>query len=329
MSRIIRIHETGGPEVLKYEEVVLAAPGAREVIVDVKAIGINRSESMFRSGRHIEPVVLPARLGYEASGVVSAIGAEVENVKIGDAVSVIPPPSVTRWGAYGERVTFPAEYVVKHPSKLSWVEAAAVWMQYVTAYGGLIDLGGLIKGEAVVIVAASSSVGLAAIQIARAIGAVPIATTRTSEKKAALLDFGAQDVIVTDEEDLSERVKQITGGEGARVIFDPVAGPAIESLARALRMQGILVSYGMLSHDPTPYPLFTSVAKGLTLRGFTFKEIVLDPVRREKAKRFILDGLESGALGPKIDRVFAFDQMVEAHRYLETNQQFGKIVVTV
>lgn len=329
MTRIVRMHETGGPEVLKFEEVELAAPGAREVTIDVKAIGLNRSESMFRSGRHIEPVVLPARLGYEASGVISAIGAEVDAVKIGDAVSVIPPPSVTRWGAYGERVTFPAEYVVKHPSNLSWVEAAAVWMQYVTAYGGLIDLGGLKKGEAVVVVAASSSVGLAAIQVARAIGAIPIATTRTSEKKAALMDFGAQEVIVTGEEDLNERVNQITCGQGARVIFDPVAGPAIESLARALGMHGMLISYGMLSHDPTPYPLFTSVAKGLTLRGFTFKEIVLDPVRREKAKRFILDGLASGALEPKIDKVFSFDQIVEAHRYLESNQQFGKIVVTV
>jgi len=284
---------------------------------------------MFRSGRHIETAHFPARLGYEASGVISAIGSGVQGLAVGDAVSVIPPPSVTRWGAYGEVVTFPAEFIVKHPASLSWTQAAAIWMQNVTAYGALVDIARLGKGDAVIILAASSSVGLAAIQIARAVGAVSIATTRTDAKKKALLDFGADHVIVTGEEDLVSRVKEITGGKGARVAFDPIAGPGIAPLTEALSQYGILIVYGFLSVEQTPFPLFTAIAKGLTFRGFTFKEIVSDPVRLVKAKRFILEGLDAGLLMPTIDKIFTFDQIVEAHQYLESNAQFGKIVVTV
>jgi NADPH:quinone reductase-like Zn-dependent oxidoreductase len=329
LSRIVRIHETGGPEVLRIDSVEVPPPGALEVTIDVRALGLNRSEAMFRSGRHIEPVVLPARLGYEAAGVVSAVGAGVADLRVGDAVSVIPPPSVTRWGAYGERVTFPAEYVVRHPAHLSWTEAASLWMQNITAYGGLVDLGRLSRGDTVLVVAASSSVGLAAIQVARTVGATCIATTRSRVKRDALLGFGADHVIVTDEEDLCERVAEITGGKGVRLVFDPVAGPGLESLARATAMQGTLVCYGMLSREPTPYPLFTAIAKGLTVRGFTFKELVLDPQRRERARRFILEGMAAGTLKPHIDKVFPFERIVDAHRYLEANEQFGKIVVTL
>jgi NADPH:quinone reductase-like Zn-dependent oxidoreductase len=329
MPRIVRIHENGGPEVLRIEETETPPPGRREVTIDVKALGLNRSEAMFRAGRHIEQVALPARLGYEAAGIVSAVGVAVDDIRVGDAVSVIPPPSVTRWGAYGERVNFPAEFVVKHPASLTWVEAASIWMQNITAYGGLIDIGGLAQGDAVVIVAASSSVGLAAIQVANAVGAISIATTRSRAKQRALLESGADHVIVTDEEDLVARVNEITDGRGARVIFDPVAGAAIETHAEAMSKHGILIAYGMLSLEPTPFPLFKAVEKGLTFRGFTFKEIVLDADRRAKAKEFILEGLGAGFLKPTIDKTFTFDQIIDAHRYLESNQQFGKIVVTL
>jgi NADPH:quinone reductase len=197
-------------------------------------------------------------------------------------------------------------------------------MQYVTAYGGLAEIAGLMKGDFVIITAASSSVGLAAIQIARRVGAIPIATTRTSVKKPALLNAGAAHVIATQENDLVARVDEITKGSGARVAFDPVAGTALEQLTRAVAQNGVVIEYGALSSEPTPLPLFPVLMKGLTLRGFTYKEIVRDPERRERAKRFILDGLTSGALKPTIDKVFPFDKIVEAHRYLESNQQFGE-----
>jgi NADPH2:quinone reductase len=182
----------------------------------------------------------------------------------------------------------------------------------------------------VLITAASSSVGLAAIQIANRIGATPIAATRTSAKAAALLAMPAPPMSSSPtEEDLAARAKAITGGAGVRAVFDPIAGPGVNALAEALGHGGILVEYGALSPDPTPFPLFPALVNALTIRGYQYKEIVSDPARFDRAKRFILDGLADGSLKPIVARTFPLDQIVEATRYLESNQQFGKIVVTV
>lgn len=329
MARVVRFHEHGGPQVLRIEHEDVPAPGSGEVRIRVKALGLNRAEALLRSGRYIETPALPASLGLEAAGVIEAVGDGVENVVAGDAVSVIPPISMARWPTYGDLITWPAAQVVKHPPSLSWEEAASLWMQYLTAYGGLIDIAGLAKGEKVVITAASSSVGLAAIQIANMVGATPIAVTRTSSKKQALRDAGAQHVIAAAEEDLEERLKQIGGPEGIRVVFDPVGGPIFEPLTAAMARGGILIEYGGLSPEPTPFPLFAVLGKSLTLRGYLVHEILSDPPRLEAAKAFILDGLASGSLKPVIAKTFQLEEIVEAHRYLETNEQFGKIVVTV
>jgi NADPH:quinone reductase-like Zn-dependent oxidoreductase len=128
-------------------------------------------------------------------------------------------------------------------------------MQYLTAWGALVDIGKLSSGDAVIITAASSSVGIAAIQIANMLGAVPIATTRTSSKKAALRDAGAAHVIATEEQDLVAEVKRMTDGKGARIVFDSVAGPQVETLAQAMAREGILFVYGFLSGKPTPFPM--------------------------------------------------------------------------
>ena len=191
MARVVRFHKIGGPEVLQIDEVDLGAPGAGELRLRVRALGLNRAEAMFRSGAYLEQPTLPARLGYEAAGTVEAIGEGVTGFAIGDAVSTIPGFSMTQYGVYGEQAIVPAAAAVKHPANLSWEQAAATWMQYMTAYGALIEVARLTPGEAVIITAASSSVGLAAIQIVNAAGAVSIATTRGSTKRDALLSHGA------------------------------------------------------------------------------------------------------------------------------------------
>ncbi|UVK54271.1 zinc-dependent alcohol dehydrogenase family protein [Mesorhizobium sp. AR02] len=329
MARVIRFHQHGGPEVLRIEDADLPPPGPGEVRIRVKALGLNRAEALLRSGAYIETPTLPSGLGLEAAGVVEAVGDGVKDFAPGDAVSVIPPQSMVRWPAYGELVTYPAGLVVKHPPSLDWQTAAAVWMQYLTAYGALIDIAKLSSEDAVVITAASSSVGLAATQIANSIGATTIAVTRTAAKKRALLDAGAAHVVASAEEDLAARLNEITGSQGARVVLDAVGGPIFEPLTAAMSKGGILIEYGGLSHEPTPFPLPAVLGKTLTLRGYLVHEITGDPAKLEAAKAFILEGLETGTLRPIIDRSFAFDQIVEAHRYLESNEQFGKIVVTV
>ena len=329
MARTIRFHRLGGPEVLTIEDIDVAPPGPGEVRIRTRAIGLNRAEALFRSGSYIEQAQFPSGLGFEAAGLIESIGAGVDGLTPGDAVSLVPPRSMMRWPVHGELVTVPAALIVKHPPTLGWGAAAASWMQYLTAYGALIDIAHLSQGEHVVITAASSSVGLAAIQIANRVGAIPVAVTRTSRKAQALREAGAAHVIASAEEDLERRLKEIAGEDGIRVVFDAVGGPAFLPLTAAMARGGILFEYGGLSPEATPFPLFNVLSKSLTLRGYLVHEITGDPKRLAAAKAFILDGLSDGSLKPIIARTFPFEEIVEAHRYLESNEQFGKVVVTL
>lgn len=329
MARIVRIHDYGDAGVLRIEDLPQPPPAADEVQFAVRSIGLNRAEVMFRNHAYLQEAQFPSRLGYEASGVVTQVGADVTDFALGDAVSLIPPHDIARWGTYGEVANAPARYLVRHPETISFEEAAASWMQYVTAWGALIEQAALTSGDHVIVTAASSSVGLAAFQIARMVGATVIATTRTVAKRDALLAAGAHHVVATEEEDLVARVAEITGGRGARVVFDPVGGPSFEPLTASMAPGGVLLLYGALSPAPTPFPLFTVLGKSLTLRGYLYNEIVSSDDKLARAKAFILEGLATGALKPVIARTFPLDQIQDAHRYLESNEQIGKVVVNV
>jgi NADPH:quinone reductase-like Zn-dependent oxidoreductase len=172
-------------------------------------------------------------------------------------------------------------------------------------------------------------VGIAAIEMVKAQGAISIATTRTSKKKEVLTKLGAAHVIATAEEDLLARVRAITNGKGARVIFDPVAGKGVELLAQAAALGGTIFEYGALAMEPTPFPLYTALSKGLLVQGYTVREILSVPELKAQGEKYVYDHIEAGDFKPLIDRVFPFDQIVEAHRYMESNQQIGKIVVKV
>lgn len=329
MSRIVRFHEIGGPEVLKIEDVEVSAPAQGEVQIRTKALGMNRAEVMFRTGQYVTQPKFPEINGYEAAGIIEEIGPGVEGFAVGDAVSVVPCFMLGEYGLHGELVNAPAFGVVKHPDNLSWEEAAATWMMFVTAYGALVDIAKLQKGDVVLIRAASSSVGLAAIQIVNMLGGVSVALTRGNAKRDALLAAGAQHVIATSEQDLVAEVKAITGGKGARIAFDPVGGPEVPKILEALAFLGIFFQYGALDFSDVPVPVLALLGKDLTLRGYQLFEITKDPERLEKAKTFIVDGLASGALRPVIAKTFKLDEIVEATRFMESNDQVGKIVMTV
>lgn len=329
MTRVVRFHEYGDADVLRIEDVDVPAPAADEVQIAVKAIGLNRAEVMFRTGRYLQEAIFPSQLGYEAAGVVKTVGAKATGFAENDAVSVIPTLDMSRWPTYGEVINIPARYVVKHPARLTFEQAAASWMQYVTAWGALVEQGKLGAEDFVIVSAASSSVGIAAIQIARSVCATVIATTRSGAKAQPLKDAGAHHVIATAEEDLAARVREITNGKGARVVFDPIGGPAIAQLAECMSFGGILLEYGALSTDEGTFPQFALLGKCLTIKGYLYIEVTSNEDLLERAKIFINKGLESGALVPLISRTFAFDQIQEATRFLESNEQVGKIVVTV
>ena len=327
--KIVRFHKTGPAEVLRFDELPLPEPARGEVRLRVKALGLNRAEIMFRNGQYLETPVHPSKNGYEAAGVIEAVGSGVDSSWVGKTVSTVPGTfKLNDHGVYGEVAVVPLNGIAEYPSTLSYEQGASIWMQYLTAYGALVWLGQLSKGNFVVITAASSSIGIAAIEMIRAEGAISIAVTRTAAKKAELLKQGADHVIVTDEEDLVARIHEITSGKGARIVFDPIGGKILEPLAAAAAHQGIIFEYGALAPEPTTYPLFTALDKGLTIRGYTLFELTPDPVF-PKAKQYIFDHLASGAFKPLIAKTFPFAEIVEAHRYMESNAQIGKIVVTL
>jgi NADPH:quinone reductase-like Zn-dependent oxidoreductase len=329
MAKVVRFHQLGGPEVLRFEEQPSHEPGPGEVRLRVQAVGLNRAEALYMRGLYFEKPELPSGVGYEAAGVVDAVGPDVDRSWIGRRVSTVPGFSMNRYNVLGEEAIVPASVIAPYPQKLSPAEGAAIWMQYLTAWGGLVNLGKIGRGDFVMISAASSSVGLAAIQITKEEGATSIATTRRSNKAGEIRALGADRVIATEEEDLAARVKEITNDKGARVIFDPVAGPFVEKLAEAAAYHGILIEYGSLSLQPTPFPLMPSMSKQLTMRGYTLREVNSDPELSRVARKYVFDRVADGRFQVKIAKTFPFEQTADAYRYLESNEQIGKVVITL
>jgi NADPH:quinone reductase-like Zn-dependent oxidoreductase len=328
MTKAVRIHRQGAPEVLQIERVEVGEPGPLEARIRVEAVGLNRSEAMYRAGRYPVPCELPSRMGYEGAGTIEALGPGVDGFAVGDRVCVLPVTTPAQ-GLWAERAIVPARALLPAPPGLTASEAASIWMQYMTAYA-IIEVANVGIGDGVIVRAASSSVGLAAIQLANWAGAVSIACTRTSDKAAALREQGAAHVVATEEEDLVARVMEITGGKGARTAFDPVGGPYVDTLAQALAPRGILFIYGGLSEQPTPYPHWPCAMKGLSMRGWVASEIWNHPHRFQAAREKILAGLAGGQLRPVIAKEFhGLEQIVAANEFLESNRQVGKVVVTL
>lgn len=328
MAKVVKFDKTGGPEVLELREVEVGEPGPGELRIRVDAIGLNRAEVMFREGYYFYQPSFPSGLGYEAAGVVEAVGPDVTGFAVGDPVSTIPAFLQTDYGSYGDRVIMPVHSTVHRPAGMAPDVSAAVWMAYITAYGALAEDGHTRPGDYVLITAASSSVGLAAIQTANHIGATPIATTRTADKRQRLLDVGAAHVIVTDDEDLPARIKELTGGTGVRTAFDPIAGPGVDTMAQGIAPGGHLIIYGALDPRTTPLPNAQSFP-ALTTSTYTLFEITYDPTRLARAIAFIKAGLATGSFVPQIDKTFDLEDIAQAHRYMESNAQIGKIIVTV
>lgn len=329
MTRSVRIHEFGGPDVLRIEDVTIANPGAGEVRLRIHAIGLNRTELTLRAGRSPLKPALPSGIGFEAAGVIDALGPDVNGFAVGDRVALVPAYGAAQYPLYGEMSIAPARSLVKIADRLDFVEAAAIWSAFGTAWCGLVALGRLQEGQVVLIPAASSSVGLAAIQIANRIGARPLALTRSHAKAEALLRHGAAAVVATGEQDVVSEVKRLTGGKGAELVFDPVGGPGFAELARATANGGTLVLYGALATDPTVIPPYDILARDLKIRGLALTSRTRDDVQLAALKRFVSEGLADGTLRPTIDRTFAFDEIAAAHRFIEAGEQVGKIVVTV
>jgi NADPH:quinone reductase-like Zn-dependent oxidoreductase len=329
MSRAVVINEFGGPEVLLIRDVPLESPGPGEVRLRVRAIGLNRTEITLRSGRSPIKPKLPSRIGFEAAGEIELIGSAVTGYSVGDRVALLPTYGAAQYGLYGETSLAPATSLVKISEDVSFVDAAATWVAFGTAWGGLLSVGKLKEGETVLISAASSSVGLAAIQIANRIGARPIALTRSKQKVNGLLERGAAAVIATAEQDLDAEVKRLTNQKGVDLVFDPVGGPGLTSLTKSTKSGGLLILYGALDPQPTTIPRFDIFARDITIRGLALSALNKNDEARGALEDFVQAGLKDGSLKPAVARTFPFDEIRDAHRFIESGEHFGKVVITL
>lgn len=330
MAKIVKLQEIAGPKALKILDESIPQPGVGEVLVKMMTAGLNRAEWLFMYGQYFVDPELPSRIGVEGAGVIEAIGADVTDYKTGQHVCITPNMTFEKFGIIGDYAVVPASALTEKPESLSWEEAAAIWMAYPTAYGALVFAGGLKEGtgQTVLISAASSSVGLPAIQIAKAHGATVIATSRTLEKEATLRAHGADHVVATNDENWPEKVMELTSGKGFDVAFDPITGPFTTQLAEAAATGATIVSYGVLSMADTLLPLFPMMQKGLKFTGFhVVLHLFQHADRLEQTKAHILPRLEDGTYKPKIDKVFNLEQVIEAYEYMDSGQQEGKIIV--
>ena len=232
-----------------------AEPGPGQMRLTIEAIGVNRLDQMMRAGSSPRPISFSgARLAIEATGTIDSTGAGVQALGPGDPVIITAVPDMDTNGTYAESIVLPADRVIPRPSELDPVAAAALWVAHSTAYGALIDTAGMRPGDSVLITAASSSVGLAAIQTANQIGAIPIAVTRSGSKRERLLAAGAAAVIAADSDDIAATAQALTDGAGVDIIIDSVMGPGLAELASAARPGGTLVAVGWLDPRPASFP---------------------------------------------------------------------------
>ena len=328
-TRIIQFYETGEPEVMKYEKVPVSEPGAGEIRIKVEAIGAGFGEALYRRGQYIQETVLPSKLGNNAVGTVEAVGSNVTNPKVGERVAIIPSFQMNQYGVYGEHAIVPAYSAAPYIKSLSLVENAAIWIQIITAYVALVYYGKITDNDFVLLTPASGGVGQAAIQTVKKAGATSIATTRSRQKVDMLKETGADHVIVTSEEDIEERIKEITNGKGVRIVFNALTGSILETLVNVTQPGGTIFQYGGIGGQDTPLPYPRLIGAGIKIQGYTLYELTYHPENLPALIDYVVSGVKEGFYTPNIDRTFNFDELIEVHRYLEAGDTSGSVVVTV
>lgn len=331
----------GGPDVLELRDVPEPVLAADEARIEVKACGINHLDLWVRGGLRGIDITMPHILGNDVVGVVAEAGSAARNVKAGDRVLVIPTLSCgtcpaclagddnlcrdydvlgrRRNGGYAERVTVPAVNCLPFPENLSWEEAAAVPLVFLTAWHMLVGRARLQPGEDVLVIGASSGVGSAAIQIARLIGARVIATASSPEKLERARQLGAHDVVSHAAPDFAKEVRALTGKKGVEVAFEHVGGYVFEQAAAALAKNGRLVTCGATIGSPVSVEINALFGRHLSLMGSWMG-------RRSELVE-VLKFVRDGRLKPVVDQVMPLAEARRAHERLEARQGFGKLVL--
>ena len=323
--KAVVITKAGGPDVLAVREVPEPRPAAGEVLVRVRAAGVNRADVLQRLGQYPPPPGAPADIpGLEYAGVVAALGTGARAWKVGDRVMGLVPA-----GGYAEAVAVNESVALRVPSQWSFADAAAVPEAYITAYDALFSQMRLRAGERVLIHAVGSGVGTAALQLARAFRARTFGTSRSAAKLERARALGLEVAIDTSREDFAEVVKRRTDGEGVDVVLDLVGGPVLAGSVQALARGGRMIVVGLTGGRSAPLDLGTLLSKRLTLVGTVLRARSLEEKIAVMA-HFAADVLplfEGGIVRPVVERAFPLAEAAAAHRLLESNAVFGKLVL--
>ncbi|NIN72014.1 MAG: zinc-binding dehydrogenase [Gemmatimonadetes bacterium] len=325
--RAIVIREPGGPEVLEVQKIKAAEPGRREIRVRVYAAGVNRADLLQRRGHYPPPAGWPAEVpGLEYAGEVEAVGEAVELWKAGDRVM-----GLVGGGGYAEYVVVQEREALAIPPLLSFEEAAAVPEVFITAHDALFTQMRLELGERLLIHAVGSGVGTAALQLAKAAGATVIGTSRAEWKLERATDYGLDVLINTSEQNFPEMVEQATAGQGVHILLDLVGGPYLAGNIASLAEKGRMIVVGLTAGRTAEVDLGAILRKRLSIVGTSLRfrplEEKIDAVRAFDHDVGSL--LATGRVRPVLDRIFEFDDAAEAHRYMEADQNFGKLVIRI
>lgn len=328
MKKIV-IRRAGGPEVFEIVDAPVPLLNENEVLIDVKAIGLNWSEVMIRRGDWQMDLTPGVTLGAEGVGVVEAVGKNVTHIKPGDRAANFEV--LAYWepgqGNYAEKIAVSADKVLKIPDHMGFAEGSAILMAILTAYDALINHSPLPEAGTVVVTACTGAVGIAALQLARRKGLRVIGTTRAHKKKSMVESFGVEALVYSDPADLKEKLLAKVGGNGIDYVFDPIGGATASQLLALLNYNGTYLLYGGMDTSPivfSPNFLFHQ----LKAHGYVVLRNLADPKRLQSVWLEILPLIETKEVHVPVHKTFHFDKVADAHKAMERHEHFGKIVLT-
>ncbi|GIU82982.1 MAG: NAD(P)H-quinone oxidoreductase [Acidobacteria bacterium] len=327
--KAVFVREFGGIENLTIEEVdEPSGPKGDEVLIKVMASAINRADILQRRGLYPAPKDAPERiLGLEFSGEVIAIGEKVSKFRVGDRVF-----GIVSGGAQAEMIVSREDLLMKIPENLSFIEAAAIPEAFITAHDAIFTLGKLQPSESILIHAVGSGVGLAALQLAKTVNARTFGTSRSKEKLEKCFQFGLDEAILMKEEiNFAEIIRAETAGKGVELIIDLVGASYFQMNLESLALKGRLILVGLTGGSKAEFNLGVALSKrlriiGTVLRSRSFEEKV---EATKKFAEYALPLFRSGKLKPNVDVVFKMNQIMQAHEYVESNKNFGKVVLVI
>ncbi|NMG77253.1 quinone oxidoreductase family protein [Aromatoleum diolicum] len=326
MANAIRIHETGAPEVMRWETVEVGAPGPGQVRLRHEAVGLNFADTYFRTGLY--PIPMPSGLGVEAAGVVEAVGEGVTNVTEGDRVTYTG--FVNTLGAYSTARLISAAPLIKLPDAISCETAAAMTMRGLTSAYLMRRIWPLNPGETILIHAAAGGVGLIVCQWAKLLGLTVIGTVSSEEKAAIARAHGCDHVIFYRREDVATRVREITNGVGVSVVYDSIGKTTFEGSLASLKRRGLMVCFGTASGPVEPFnPQLLAMKGSLYLTRPALADYIADPAERDALAGELFDHVAAGRIKIEINQRYTLQDAVQAHHDLEAGKTIGSSVFIV